>query len=308
MPSFHLSREQSHSVWNNSIEPALHVRSQDTVRMQIAEASGGQLSQNSTPADVRQLDFSHINPVTGPVYVEGAEPGDALVVDILSMEMETWGWTAIIPGFGLLADEFQEPHLRISRITSKYAELLPGLRVPLSPFIGTIGVAIAEAGEHSIVPPRAQGGNMDIRHMTPGSRLWLPVAVEGALLSVGDTHSAQGDGEVCGTAVETASEVTLRVNLVKNRPLTSPMVETHPRSLRSGHAWAVTGIASDLWEAARIATRHMIALISEKTGLSDEDAYMVASIAGDLKISEIVDAPNWVVSMHLDKEIFEGGL
>lgn len=231
-----------------------------------------------------------------------------MVVEILSMEMESWGWTAIIPGFGLLADEFGEPHLRISRVTSHYAELLPGLRVPLCPFIGTIGVALAEAGDHSIVPPSNQGGNMDIRHITPGSRLWIPVAVKGALLSAGDTHSAQGDGEVCGTAVETASEVTLRVELVKNRQLISPMVETHPASLRSGRAWAVTGIGPDLWEAARMATRQMIALISAQTGLSSQDAYMVASIAGDLKVSEIVDAPNWVVSMHLDKEILEGGL
>ena len=193
-------------------------------------------------------------------------------------------------------------------MTERYAELLPGLRIPTSPFIGTIGLALAAEGNHSLIPPSAQGGNMDIRHVTPGSRLWLPVAVPGALLSLGDTHAAQGDGEVAGTAIETSSTVTLRVHLIKGAHLRFPRLETHPMAARAGRAWATTGIGPDLLEAARQATRGMVELIAEHMGLDLLDAYLLASVAGDLKISEVVDAPNWVVSMHLEKDIVGGNI
>ncbi len=293
-------------VWNREISPVAVVEPGSTVRLGIANASGGQFGAEATVDDVAKLDFARVNPVTGPVFVVGAEPGDALIVEVLSIDLDTWGWTANIPGFGLLADQFLTPHLRISKVTERRAELLPGLRIPVVPFIGTIGVALAAAGDHPIVPPSAQGGNMDIRHITPGARLWLPVAVPGALLSLGDTHAAQGDGEVCGTAIETSSEVTLRLQLVKGRNLRFPMVETHPSSARAGRAIATTGIGPDLWQAARAATSGMIEEVVRRTGLSEVDAYLVASVAGDLKISEIVDQPNWVVSMHLEKDTLEG--
>lgn len=305
--SFHISRQQSHFAWNRDIAPALEIRPGTTVSVEVANASGGQLHKASTADDVAHLDFSHVNPVTGPIAVIGAEPGDALVVEILAIELENWGWTANIPGFGLLADEFTAPHLRISHVAPRHVELLPGLRIPTLPFIGTIGVALAGAGSHPLVPPSAQGGNMDIRHATPGARLWLPVAVPGALLSVGDTHAAQGDGEVAGTAIETSSLVTLRVQLAKQAYLRFPRLETHPSSSRTGRSWATTGIGPDLYEAAREATRGMVGLVCDMAGLDPLDAYLLCSVAGDLKISEIVDDPNWVVSMHLDKDILEGG-
>ncbi|MHB1981128.1 MAG: acetamidase/formamidase family protein [Sulfobacillus sp.] len=301
-----MPKEQSHVVWNREISPVAVVEPGSTVRLGIANASGGQFGADATVDDVAKLDFARVNPVTGPVFVVGAEPGDALIVEVLSIDLDTWGWTANIPGFGLLADQFLTPHLRISKVTERRAEFLPGLRIPVVPFIGTIGVALAATGDHPIVPPSAQGGNMDIRHITPGARLWLPVAVPGALLSLGDTHAAQGDGEVCGTAIETSSEVTLRVHLAKGRNLHFPMVETHPVSARAGRAIATTGIGPDLWQAARAATSGMIEEVVRRTGLSEVDAYLVASVAGDLKISEIVDQPNWVVSMHLEKDILEG--
>jgi acetamidase/formamidase len=307
LASFHLPRSRSHFTWNRAHEPALTVDPGTTVRLEVANASGGQLTQDSTATDVASLDFGRVNPVTGPVFVRGAEPGDALVVEILDVELDAWGWTANIPGFGLLADEFTAPHLRISRLTPRGAELLPGLFLPIVAFIGTIGVAPADAGDHSIVPPSRQGGNMDIRHMTRGARLWLPVAVPGALFSLGDTHAAQGDGEVCGTAVETSSVVTVRLSLAKGRNLAYPLLETHPVSARSGRAIATTGIGPDLFEAARAATRGMIEEICRRTGLDPLDAYLVASTAGDLHVSEIVDQPNWVVSMHLEADILTGG-
>lgn len=308
MGSFHIPQNTVHWSWNSDQAPAIHVHSGDVVTVEVANASGGQLTSQSTAADVARLDFSRVNPVTGPIFVEDALPGDAMIVEILAIDLDTWGWTASIPGFGLLADQFPEPHLRISKVTPLYAEILPGIRIPVCPFIGTIGLAPAEPGDHPLVPPGLHGGNMDIRHVTAGSRLWLPVAVPGGLLSVGDTHAAQGDGEVAGTAIETSSTVTLRVQVKKNANLPSPRLETDAASQRKGPAWMTTGIGPNLFEGARQATEHMVAWIEELAHLSRPDAYLLASVAGDLKISEVVDAPHWVVSMHLSKSILQGGL
>lgn len=305
MASFHINRTQVHWTWNQAHNPVVVVRSGDVVTLEVANASGGQIVSDSTVQDVARLDFSRVNPVSGPIFVESAEPGDVLSVEVLAINLDTWGWTANIPGFGLLADQFPEPYLRISQVGEDYAELMPGIRIPVCPFIGTIGLALAEPGDHPLVPPSVQGGNMDMRHVTQGSRLWLPVAVPGALLSVGDTHAAQGDGEVAGTAIETSSTVTLRVHLHQGLHIGSPRLETHPRSRRQGEAWVTTGIGPDLLEAARQATVEMIDWIGQFAGLSREDAYLLTSIAADLAISEVVDAPNWVVSMHLSKNIFD---
>jgi acetamidase/formamidase len=296
----HLSRAQTHGVWDHSIPPALVVAPGDTIEVELENASGGQLGPGSIAADLASLDFSRINPVTGPIYVEGARPGDALIVEILSLDVDDWGWTANIPGFGLLADRFREPVLRTSRIENGTVALFTGMTLPSVPMIGTIGVAPAAAGAFSVVPPTRNGGNMDIRHVGAGATLYLPVAVEGALLSLGDGHAAQGDGEVCGTAIETASHATIRVSLERERHLAAPMLLTDPRSQRTGRAFATTGIGPDLLTAAREATTAMIAEIVRRTSLSDVDAYLLASVAGDLKISEVVDVPNWVVSLHLD--------
>ena len=151
------------------------------------------------------LDFEKVNPVTGPIFVDGAKPGDALKVTIDEFRPSGFGWTANIPGFGLLADQFTDPALHLwsyDESAAMPAMFSPAAKVPLKPFAGTIGLAPAEPGLHSVVPPRRVGGNMDIRDLAAGTVLYLPVEVEGALFSVGDTHAVQGDGEVCGTAIE----------------------------------------------------------------------------------------------------------
>lgn len=306
MASFHIAGTQSHTVWDRAISPALTVEPGATVELEVTNASGGQFDRHASAEVLRALDFGRVNPVTGPILVKGAEVGDALVVEVLGVEVDSWAWTANIPGFGLLASDFPEPHLRISTLTGRQAELLPGLRIPVVPFIGTIGLARAAAGPHPIIPPGPQGGNMDIRHITAGCRLWLPVAVSGALLSLGDTHAAQGDGEVCGTAIETNALVRIRIHLDKQRRLTFPMLETDPVSARSGLSIATTGIGPDLMEAAKAATRGMVEEIVHRTGMQAVDAYLLASVAADLKISEIVDQPNWVVSLHLERDLLEG--
>jgi acetamidase/formamidase len=301
----HLKRTQTHGSWDHSIAPVLHIAPGDTVVVELQNASGGQLRRESAASELATLDLARINPVTGPIFVEGAKPGDTLVVEILQLDVDTWGWTANIPGFGLLADRFTEPVLHTSRIAGGTIDLFTGMRIPCVPMIGTIGVAPAEAGSFSVIPPTRNGGNMDIRHVGPGATLFLPVAVDGALLSLGDGHAAQGDGEVCGTAIETTTVATLRVSLERDRQLSAPMLFTDPRTQRTGRAFATTGIGPDLLAAARDAVNAMIGEVVRRTTLSPVDAYLLTSVAGDLKISEVVDVPNWVVSMHIDAALLD---
>jgi acetamidase/formamidase len=249
--------------------------------------------------------------VTGPVFVDGAEPGDALKITIDEFEPSGFGWTANIPGFGLLADQFTEPALNLWKYDA--AALTPALygrngRVPLKPFAGTIGVAPAEPGLHSVVPPRRVGGNLDIRDLAAGTTLYLPVEVAGALFSIGDTHAAQGDGEVCGTAIESAMNVSLTLDLVKGANLSMPRFTTPgpvTRHLDEKGYEVTTGIGPDLMSGARAAVSNMIDLLGKQHGLAAVDAYMLCSVCGDLRISEIVDMPNWVVSFYFPRVVFE---
>ncbi|UCF95548.1 MAG: acetamidase/formamidase family protein [Desulfobacterales bacterium] len=306
----HRPQEQSHFGWDRSIPPVLKISSGRVVAFETLDASGGQISSTSTLADVQNLDFSKVNPVTGPVYIEEAEPGDALKVTLLGFKPSGWGWTAVIPGFGLLADEFVEPALYIWEYdpeTLAPAAFLKGVRVPLKPFPGTIGVAPAPEGEHSVVNPRRVGGNMDTRDLGGGTELYLPVEVPGALFSMGDAHAAQGDGEVCGTAIESPMEVTVKLEVVKGMQLKSPRFTTPGPVTRhfDGQGYEVTtGIGPDLMEAAKSAVRDMIEVISARHGLSRAEAYMLGSVCGDLRISEIVDAPNWIVSFYVPRAVF----
>ena len=299
----HFPRTRTHTSWDRSLAPIAELAPGQELTVETVEASGGQLSASAVAADVARMDFARVNPVTGPFALPQARPGDALVVEILEMSLGEWGWTACIPGFGLLAEDFPSAHLRISKIADGHAELLPGLRVPVLPMLGTIGVAPPEAGPHGMVPPRRWGGNMDIRQLGPGARLVLPVGVDGALLSLGDAHAAMGDGEVAGTGVETDAVVRLRVDLVQGAAPRSPLLETDARAQRTGRALATTGIGPDLMVATRDAVRALVDEIARRTGLAPEDAYLLASVAADLKISEVVDVPNWVVTAHLSVDL-----
>lgn len=300
-----------HHGWNNARAPAIRIAPGDTVSFETVDASGGQLSPAATLDDLRKLDFSLVNPVTGPVHVDGAEPGDALKVTVEGFVPSGWGWTANIPGFGLLADQFKEPALHLWSYDA--ASMAPAAfgrfaRVPLKPFTGTIGVAPAEAGQHSVVPPRRVGGNMDLRDIAAGAELHLPVEVPGALFSVGDTHAAQGDGEVCGTAIESPMGVTLRFELVKKAGLRFPRVTLPGPVTRHFDAKGyevTTGIGPDLMQGARDAVSGMIDLLTARHGMSAVEAYMLCSVCADLRISEIVDMPNWLISLYLPRVVFD---
>jgi len=293
-----LSSQHRHTVWDGSLEPALRVAPGDTIEIEVANSSGGQLDRNSTAADLLTLDFSQVNPVTGPIAVDTAEPGDSLVIEVLDIAVAAWGWTANIPGFGLLAGQFPDPRLRFSTVADGIVEFGDGIRLPALPMIGTIGLAPGGGKVLPMVPPHRQGGNMDIRQVTAGSRLRLPVAVAGGLLSLGDTHAAMGDGEVCGTGIEIGSMVTVRVEVAKGQPVPTAVLETDGRAARSGPALVATGIGPDLWQAARDATSSLIDQLVRRTGLAPVDAYLLASVTADMHVAEIVDLPNVVVAMH----------
>jgi acetamidase/formamidase len=299
-------------AWDNSIEPALEIEPGACVLLHVRDASDEQIDEHSGIEAVARLDFAHVNPVSGPVFVKGAKPGDVLEVELLELRAQGWGWTAIIPGFGLLADEFPEPWLRISSVEPEAGRVRFSEQVtlPFRPFPGTLGVAPPEPGSHSILPPSRFGGNLDTKHLTPGTRLYLPVGVEGALFSLGDTHAAQGDGEVCGTAIETAMDVVLRLSVRRDFNVDAPQFHVPASALAppepSGYH-VCTGVGPDLLEATRAAVRATIRFLGERYGLDRREAYALASVAVDLRIHEVVDAPNWVVGAFVPESIFDGG-
>jgi acetamidase/formamidase len=297
---FTLGIDQTHNRFSRSIPPTLRVPSGAVVEVHTKEASDGQFDPSSGSAAVATLDFDPIHPLTGPIFVEGADPGDVLAVTIHDIEVGDWGWAAVVPGFGFLADEFTEPYLKTFRLEpgAATAEFSDGIHVPLAPFAGVMGVAPDTDSLLSTIPPRANGGNMDNRHLVPGTTVYFPVFVAGALFSVGDTHAAQGDGEVSGTAIEAPMRLVLELEVLENhRPLAEPQYETDDY-------YAVTAFAPTIDEAARKATRYMIDYLVAERGLDRTDAYVLSSLAGDLKISETVDVPNMLVSMHMPKSVF----
>jgi len=306
-PAIHITRDRFHLAWDPAIPAIETVGSGDLVELDMLDASGGQLTGSSTADDLGRLDFSRVDQVNGPIAVAGAEAGDTLQIDLLEFEPADWGWTASIPGFGLLADDFPDPYLRITRVPAVggRAEFLPGIRVPVVPFCGEVGVA-PPTGPRSTIPPDVFGGNMDTRHLTAGATLFLPVFHEGARLSMGDGHAAQGDGEVCGTAIETPMRAIVRLTVRKDLHVTGPeFLTADVPATAGGRRYATDGVGPDVMGAARDAVHRMIDWLGREHGLSAVDAYLLHSVAIDLRISEIVDMPNVVVTAHCPLAIFD---
>lgn len=300
--------DRTHLGWDRTVVPELEVDPGTTIGLQVLDASGGQMDPE-TPASVfLDWDASIGNPLTGPVKVRGAREGDALLVRIAGFETTGWGWTGVIPGFGLLADDFPQPELYHWTLEagSRTTDFKGAARVPLRPFPGTLGVAPGEWGNHSSTPPRRVGGNLDVRDLVEGTTLCLPVEVDGALFSLGDTHAAQGDGEVCGTAIESPMTVFVTLDLQPGGAPAFPHFRTQgpPRGAEWEHGvLAATGVGPDLMAAARDAVRGMIEILDRERGLDPIDGYLLCSVASDLRISEIVDVPNFVVTCALPRGI-----
>jgi len=326
-----------HNRWHPALEPVAAVAPGDEITLETRDGLDGQLTRKSTHEDARTLNLGLGHPLTGPVLVEGAEPGDVLDVEFVAYETAGFGVTAVIPGFGFLADLFPDPYLVHWDIEegSARAPELPGVTVRGDPFAGVVGVApspelmedirarehaIAEAGgpvaesmpETAVpaaardglrtIPPREIGGNMDIRQLVAGARLSLQVRVPGALLSIGDLHFAQGDGEVCGTGIEVAGAATVRLGVRKGPSLLRlPSFETPERLAR--RSFATTGIAldapMDVDAAARVALLEMIDYIAARLDVERAAAYALCSAAVDLRISEAVDVPYALLSALL---------
>ena len=307
MADHYLDDSVIHQVWDNSLPPRLEIESGESITFGIRGGGNGHFTRESTAADIQKRAFKG-HALNGPVTLKGARAGDVLQVEILELKPGDWGYTMIAPGSGLLQEDFHEPYLKIWDLSNgETAQLKPGIEVPIEPFCGVMGVAPAAPGEHLTAPPRRVGGNMDVKQLTAGATLWLPIEVDGALFSVGDAHAAQGDGEVCITAIETSMTATLRFTIRRDFQIDAPEFETPgPLTPRTniGGWYATTGIAPDLMDATRAAVRAMIAHLVRAHDLSREEAYILSSVAVDLKISEVVDAPNWVVTAFLPSSIF----
>lgn len=308
MASYQLDDTQPHAFWDNSYPPRLRIQPGDTVAFETQEASANQIMPGSSHEAVANLSFDPIHPLTGPVYIEGAEAGDALEVEIISLEHKGWGWNAVIPGFGLLGDEFINPYLHHYHLEGKICYFSEKIHLPFEPFCGVMGVAPAEPGRLNTIPPRENGGNIDIRHLTPGTRVFFPVLAPGALFSCGDCHSAQGDGEVNGTGIESPMTVTLRFNVIKDANIPELRFITPPGKKltvadEQGY-YVTTAHGPDMFQNAQQAVRYIIDYLVAEHSLTREQAYCLCGAAVDLKISEIVDAPNWIVSAYLPLSIF----
>lgn len=299
-------------AWDNTHPPRLTIEPGDTVIFSTRDAADKYYSVDSTGADVKAKGPLVGHPLTGPVYVNGAEPGDTLVIHVMEVIPTLgFGWTAIRPGLGLLpVEEFPNEFLQIWDLTDgnlAHMKHRDDIAVPIAPFPGIMGTALPEQGEHSTIPPRDNGGNMDIRHLCKGATLYLPVSVAGALFSTGDAHAAQGDGEVCITAIEMSATVTLKIDLKKDDSIAEPRFRTHEplcAATNTGTHYATTANGPDLYECSQRAVRYMIEHLVRERGLKREEAYVLCSVCVDLKINEIVDRPNWIVSAFLPEMVF----
>jgi len=301
VPDHVLTADQKHNKFSKLIPPVLTVRSGDVIKADTYEASDRQLHSDAKLEDLVNIDFGPIHPITGPVYVEEAEVGDILAVDLLKIDLHDYGWQAIVGGFGFLTDRFPNPKLNIHEIDvkNKTSMFNDKVKIPLRPFPGIMGVAPDTEEMLSTIPPRANGGNMDDPSLVEGTTVYFPVFVKGGLFSIGDGHAVQGLGEVCGTAIETPMTFTYRLRVIKDKPeIKEPQYETDDY-------YAVTGFGTTIDIATKKAVNYMVDYLSNNYDISAEDAYMLCSLVGDLKIAEVVDVPNMLVAMHFPKSILD---
>ncbi len=303
MAEHSLSAIPTHSRWNRRLQPRLVVAPGDTVRLECQDASGAQVRPGMTLPEYLSIDRDRIHALTGPIFVEGAEPGDVLQIDVLEVTHKGWGWSSVIAGLGFLKERFREPFLFHWQLDGAVSRSLAPAVVPLRPFCGVMGVAPAEDGEFRTVPPGIFGGNMDVRELCAGASLYLPVFNRGALFSAGDAHAAQGDGEVCINGIECPADAALRFHVHKHRPLAAPFIESPPSRERiwDDGAWIVVESSTDAVAAARAATSRMVDLLAARWGFSDVHAYILCSVALHLKLSQVVNEPMFTVSAALPK-------
>jgi len=296
---FRLTDEQTHDKFSSAIPPAIRVPDGSVIEVFTHEATGGQLNIDSSQESVHHIDMDKVHTLTGPVYVEGAEPGDVLAVELLDLEPGDWGWTDLSPGFGFLPNEMEKSLFKTYKLDKEKnsVRFSKGIDIPLRPFAGVMGVAPPTEEMLNTIPPRANGGNMDDPQLVKGVTVYFPVFVKGALFSIGDSHAVQGLGEVCGTAVECPMRIRYRLSIRRDKEISEPQYETDSY-------YATTGFGTSLNEAAQKATAYMVDYLVNTRNMSWEEAYMLCSLVADLKIAEVVDLPHVLVTMHIPKSIF----
>ena len=298
-----LSAEPTHSRWNAALPPRLTISSGDVVNFECQDSSGAQVHPGMSVGEFQQIDRAKIHALTGPVAIEGAEPGDVLQISVLDVRHKGWGWSSVIPGLGFLKERFTEPFLFHWELEPEVTRSLGPAVIPLRPFCGILGVAPAETGEFRTRPPGIFGGNMDVRELASGATLYLPVLQPGALFSCGDAHAAQGDGEVCINGIECPADVSLRFHLHRQQLLAGPLVESSPAPDDHGAAWVVIESSKDAVEAARCATDRMVDLLASRWGFDPVHAYLLCSVAMHLSFSQVVNEPVFTVSASIAKFI-----
>lgn len=305
--AYHLDDSDPHPFWDNTLPPRVRIEPGDTVTFETLEGTG-QVTPATHSEALADLSPVLIHPLNGPVYVEGAKPGDTLEVEVVALEHKGWGWNGVIPGFGLLRDEFQEPYIHHYELHGDECIFRSDIRIPFEPFCGVMGVAPDTPGRLDTTPPRRNAGNVDIRHLSAGARVYLPVLVEGALFSCGDCHAAQGDGEVNGTGIESPMTVTLRFHLRKGESIPELRFKTAtnaPLTRADRGYFVTTAHGPDLFADSQQAIRYMLDYLKSRYAVTREQAYCLCGAAVDLRISEIVDEPNWIVSAYLPLSIFD---
>lgn len=280
-------------------KPVATIKPGETVKVETWDAISGVIKPNRTLEDVIQKGTTlYKNPVTGPLYVEGAEPGDTLVVHVIDISIPNQGITLVIPGSGGLEGWLQksQPLTKFSKLKNeKVVFALQGgreIEIPVKPFIGTIGVSPASEAVATVTPGK-HGGNMDTPDICPGNKLFLPVMTKGALLGLGDVHAVQGDGEICGTAVEIPATVTIKIDLIKNKQIDWPRIESPDEVM-------TVCSAKPLEDAVRLAFMELIKWLEEDYGFEPYDAYMFLSLVAKIRVSQIVD-PLFTVVAKLPK-------
>jgi len=264
--------------FSSSHKPEAFAKPGDIVVFETIDALGGQI--RSEDVSINEIDWGKVNPATGPLYVEDAEPGDTLVVDITDVEVEKESVIIVVPGYGVLHDKVTKPKVKILRLINGNL-VFNSLAIDVRPMIGVIGVA-PESGEAPTGTLGEHGGNMDVALITKGTRLYLPVFVRGALLAIGDLHVVQGDGEICVSAAEVSGKVKVRVNVIKGKRPKYPILETNDR-------FAILAYGKTLDEAAYRASEAAVEALMKAQNLSFEEAYMLASLVVDLRINQVVD-------------------
>lgn len=280
-------------TFKNKMEAVEKVKSGQVFKVMTNDCFYQQITSEDQTIEV--LDFDRVNPATGPIYIENAEPGDILKINILDIELENQGVAMTIPEGGALGKEKFGGTTKIAKVKEGYVHIYD-LKIPIDPMIGVIGVAPSEeSGEWGTETPWMHGGNMDTSEIKKGNILYLPVNQEGGLLALGDLHAIMGDGEICMTGLEINGSVTLKVDVIKNKAITWPLIESKNETM-------VIASGEDVDEAIENGSNQVVKYLSEGLNLDFEEAYILASLVSDIKISQVVNSKK-TIRMSIPKTI-----